>query len=74
MYCKIYINYRGARQIAWLMFQTLLRRSALAAVFSSAVWVRDKIRAQAHARVPALPDLKHTAVLNSKKTYYTRFL
>jgi hypothetical protein len=35
MYCKIYINYRGARQIAWLMFQTLLRRSA---VFSSAVW------------------------------------
>jgi hypothetical protein len=42
MYCKIYINYRGARQIAWLMFQTLLRRSALAAVFSSAVWVRDK--------------------------------
>jgi hypothetical protein len=41
-YCKIYINYRGARQIAWLMFQTLLRRSALAAVFSSVVWVRDK--------------------------------
>jgi hypothetical protein len=42
MYCKIYINYRGARQIAWLIFQTLLRRSALAAVLSSAVWVRDK--------------------------------
>jgi hypothetical protein len=42
MYCKIYINYRSARQIAWLMFQTLLRRSALAAVFSSAVWIRDK--------------------------------
>ena len=29
MYCKIYINYRRARQIAWLMFQTLLRRWAL---------------------------------------------
>jgi hypothetical protein len=42
MYYKIYINYRGARLIAWLMFQTLLCRSALAAVFSSAVWVRDK--------------------------------
>jgi hypothetical protein len=41
MYCKVYINYRGARQIVWFMFQTLLRRSALAAV-SSAVWVRDK--------------------------------
>jgi hypothetical protein len=22
MYCKIYINYRGARLIAWLIFQT----------------------------------------------------
>jgi hypothetical protein len=43
IYCKIYINYRGARLIAWLMFQTLLYRSALAAVFSSAVWVRDKL-------------------------------
>jgi hypothetical protein len=42
MYCKIYINYRGVRQIAWIMFQTLLCRSALAAVFSNAVWVRDK--------------------------------
>jgi hypothetical protein len=41
MYCTIYINYRGARLIAWLMFQTLLCRSALTAVFSSAVWVRD---------------------------------
>src|SRR5271170_4281262 len=27
-----HINYRDARLIAWLMFQTLLRRSALAAV------------------------------------------
>jgi hypothetical protein len=42
MYCKIYINYRGARLIAWFIYQTLLCRSALAAVFSSAVWVRDK--------------------------------
>jgi hypothetical protein len=41
---RISINYRGARQIAWLMFQTLLCRSALAAVFSSAVWVRDNER------------------------------
>ena len=30
MYCKVYINYRAARQMAWFMFQTLLRRSALA--------------------------------------------
>src|SRR3954452_5961821 len=25
-------------------------------------------------RLPVLPDLKHTTVLNYKKTYYTRFL
>jgi hypothetical protein len=60
MYYKIYINYRGACLIAWLMFQTLLRRSALAAVFSSAVWVRDNYcagnRAKLLAKSPRGPD------------------
>jgi len=33
------INYRGARQIAWLRFQTLLRIALAARV--SAIWIRD---------------------------------
>ena len=40
---KVFINYRAARQIARFMFQTLLRRTALAVqIRSSAVWARDK--------------------------------
>src|SRR5271154_1632855 len=68
MHRKIYINYRGARQIAWLMFQTLLRRPALAAVFSSAVWVRDKPCLSNVAKV-----LAHTQITDCCHSQFSKF-
>src|SRR5947209_3368952 len=62
MYCKIYINYRGACQISWFMFQTLQRRSALAAVFSCAVWVRARVKTPNSKRILARTSGTLTAV------------